>query len=291
MAGGKNDRIIIIAVVSVAVIVLAAAGFIVFSKGSKKKQELKAKSNAARQNALKSGATKLQAEKQAVLATVSAPEKLKVEKEIEKITAGKTEAQAVKAVQEYQKKKEEESGGILSTLSAGVSETVKDVKETAEAIVDKVLDKEQEVVIQKLNPAVRQKFRSLITAIERLGYKVVLTSGYRDLEKQASLKSDNKSNAKAGFSPHNYGIAIDLNLYKGGKHYKKATPRKEWEATGVPALAESMGFRWGGKFSGYEDNVHFDLANKYNTAQLHTKAIAQFGTNPANFKGNTIALT
>jgi hypothetical protein len=135
MAGGKNDRIIIIAVVSVAVIVLAAAGIIVFSKGSKKKQELKAKSNAARQNALKGGATKSQAEKQATLAMVAPAEKAKVEKELAKITEGKTEAQAEVAVKQYQAKVEEANSGILSTISTGVSETISDVKDTLSSFV------------------------------------------------------------------------------------------------------------------------------------------------------------
>lgn len=116
---GKNDKIIIGVVVSVTVLVLAATGFI-FYQGSKKKKEKKAIANTIRQQALRSGATKSQAEKQAVISMVAPEKRAQAEKEIQKITVGKTEEQAVKAIQEYQKKVEEDEG-VLSTLKTGVS--------------------------------------------------------------------------------------------------------------------------------------------------------------------------
>lgn len=265
--GKSNDKIIIGVVVSVTVLVLAATGYIIFSKGVEKKKELKKKSDDTRQSVLKSGGTKLDAEKQATLALVSVPEKAKVEKEIAKITAGKSEEQAVKAIQEYQKKVEQESSGFLATIETGVS-----------AVVDKVLNYAQEQEIKKLAPPVQQKFRSLVTAIENKGYRVWINP-------QSIVRTFMGGGIN---SAHTYGLAIDINMSKDGKDYKMDTPYKEWEATGVPALAKSMGFRWGGDFTTYiphgkpktwtnRDTVHFDLKSQYDTAVLSVKAKAKYG--------------
>ena len=126
---GKNDKIIIITVVTVTLVVLAATG-ILFLQGKKGREFLKAKADAARQNALKGGASKLQAEKQATLAMVAPQEKSKVEKELAKITAGKTELQAEVAVKQYQAKIEEENSGIVATLTTGVQGVMGNVPNT-----------------------------------------------------------------------------------------------------------------------------------------------------------------
>jgi hypothetical protein len=100
----------------------------------------------------------------------------------------------------------------------------------------------------------RARFTALFAAFEARGYKVVITSTVRP-----------------GEGRHGSAHACDVNvLDKHGKQFKMATPKAEWEATGLPALAISMGFRWGGNFTspylhngvwkpGY-DPVHFDFA-------------------------------
>lgn len=162
-------------------------------------------------------------------------------------------------------------------------------KKVDQKIKQKFSMKNQEYLDQ-LNPSVRGQFISFIKDIESMGYKVVITSGYRSFQKQASLKAQDSRNAAPGFSSHNYGTALDLVLVKDGKMIQKNAPRSEWIDTGVPRLAKKKyGMRWGGDFPGYHDPVHFDFNNKYDTKKLYAQAIRQFGS-PDKVKGNQLKL-
>lgn len=257
---------------------LAIVGGIVYYKGTTQKKVVRNRADAARQKALRSGASRLKAEKEATLAMVSSPvERAQVEKEIEKLVGGKTEAQAEVAVKAYQEKLTEEKSGIVETLKEGVKETVADVKQVASNVVEFVLDKEQEYLLSKLAPAAQDKFKRLIVAIEKMGYSVWVNPN--------ALVRTFKDGGEG--SAHTYGLALDLNLRKGGKSYTQEVPYTEWEKTGVPALARSMGFRWGGDFTTYKwkgkkdwtnrDPVHFDLKDQYDTVKLAAKAKAKYG--------------
>ena len=92
-------------------------------------------------------------------------------------------------------------------------------------------------------------------------YEVIITSGFRTFEKQNQLNLDDSRNAKPGYSLHNYGLAIDLNLKNKatGELIRKADNVAKWEETGIVTLADRMGLKWGGDFTGYYDPVHFYL--------------------------------
>lgn len=153
------------------------------------------------------------------------------------------------------------------------------------------LSAKQENYIKNLNPQAQKQFRKLIDRIEKMGWKVRITSGYRDFAKQKYLKAQNSKNARAGYSEHNYGIALDMNVSKGGERLRKSTSKSKWEASGIPQLAKQMGFRWGGDFKGYHDPIHFGLGHIFPTKDLLAKAHQKFGTNPNNIQGNLIKLT
>src|SRR3972149_4776748 len=84
-----------------------------------------------------------------------------------------------------------------------------------------VLSKEQEYFIKDLHAKAQPIFRKFIAEIEKRGYNVLLTSGFRSFAHQARLKKENTKNASAGTSLHNYGFAIDLNLNKGIRLWQK----------------------------------------------------------------------
>ena len=99
----------------------------------------------------------------------------------------------------------------------------------------------------------RNRFRELVFAIEMKGYEVIVSGATRTFEEQAALmkaylagKGGTVKPAKPGNSEHNYALAIDLYLKKDGKHWHIKTRKQEWIATGIPDLAKSMHFRWGG---------------------------------------------
>jgi hypothetical protein len=117
-------------------------------------------------------------------------------------------------------------------------------------------------IIEKLHPKFKDKASEFFARVEKeKGLRMIGISGLRTFEEQAKLKKDNASNASPGMSDHNYGAAIDVNVIdpKTGKNIlMKASSKADWEKSGIPALAKSMGMIWGGDaFSGYYDPVHF----------------------------------
>lgn len=165
------------------------------------------------------------------------------------------------------------------------------VKKTVYKAKKFLLKKQHEYFVEDLHPKVQDRFRELIRGIEKRGYDVILTSGYRSFKKQADLKKKNPKNASPGRSMHNYGLAIDLNLRKGTTLWRKKTSQEKWLMTGVPQLAEKLGFRWGGRFKSYHDPVHFSLAKDYSPKKLLAQAVKQFGSKPEKIRGNRVVLT
>jgi len=99
-----------------------------------------------------------------------------------------------------------------------------------------------------LHPETRQKIVALQRAARGIGARLILTSGFRDLKKQAELMRTGRAitPARPGASTHNYGLAFDAVV----------EPRSLQEAVG--ALAPSVGLEWGGRFH-RPDPVHFQI--------------------------------
>lgn len=199
--------------------------------------------------------------------------------------------------------------GVIGLTAALVIYNRKHIKKRVEQVADIILSAEQEVFIKKLHPLAQPVFRAFIKDVTDMGYKVVINSGYRTFQDQytqwlAGLSDADRTKVKAGADPskfksknavagrsgHNYGMAIDMNIYKDGKVWLKADPDSKWEATGIPKLAkEKYGMTWGGDLNGYQDAVHFDLSKKYGIDKLYNAAIKQYG-NVQNAKGNEVKI-
>ncbi len=142
-------------------------------------------------------------------------------------------------------------------------------KSVPKMLIEKLSESNRDFVLD-LHPNARKKFAEFINKVEKLGYTVVITSGYRTFEKQKQLHNENPSNAKAGYSNHNYGYAIDINVVdnKTGKTLKKASSDAEWKNSGIIKLAKDMGISWGGDFKNYHDPIHFYIERDKTTAQM-----------------------
>jgi hypothetical protein len=104
----------------------------------------------------------------------------------------------------------------------------------------------------------RIRFRAFLLACQARGWEPIITSGVRDAAAQERLHKQNPKNPKT-VGTHD-GRALDLNFVKGKIHLKKATPAAEWRASGIIAIAKSLGIKWGGEiFKTYYDPVHFQL--------------------------------
>lgn len=111
-------------------------------------------------------------------------------------------------------------------------------------------DARNRAVVATLLPQVQQKAILWLAACEKQGIWLLLTEGYRSWAQQAWDYASGRfrpgkiiTNAKPGFSFHQYRVALDFVPAdgKGGVHYEDATRYAQ-----AAALAKAYGFEWGG---------------------------------------------
>lgn len=121
-----------------------------------------------------------------------------------------------------------------------------------------------------LHPLFLKRLRGLIAAAAKRGVEYWAISGYRSIEEQAALYAKgregdyvfNKSlvvtNAKPGYSAHNYGIAVDL-CKDGFTDRAGLQPSyKPGDYSLLGELAPRFGLLWGGTFK-MADGPHIQL--------------------------------
>lgn len=124
-------------------------------------------------------------------------------------------------------------------------------------------------MIDKLHPKFRPLIKDWMSDVEdKLGLEIYPTSGYRTYAEQARLYAKNNSNGKPGYSYHNFGLALDVNVKKDNKIIiLKDDNNDKWKQSGIVYLANKNGIIWKGDFGNYHDPVHF----QYNLGSLTSK--------------------
>jgi peptidoglycan L-alanyl-D-glutamate endopeptidase CwlK len=131
--------------------------------------------------------------------------------------------------------------------------------------------------IGKLHPKVRATARKFIILLERnMGKKVRVTSGFRSFADQDALFARGRTilmdgnkrvrivtNARAGQSYHNYGVAFDVVEIK---NHKALWSNPDWRSIGE--LGVQLGFKWGGNWTGFKDRPHFQMTFGKKTSEL-----------------------
>lgn len=108
--------------------------------------------------------------------------------------------------------------------------------------------------IAQLHPVVAQKAREWLRLVEAEGYKVLVTQTLRTIEEQNALYEQGRTkpgaivtNAKGGYSYHNYGLALDFCMIRtdGSLDWIVGT---KWRR--IAEIGKSLGFEWGGDWTG-----------------------------------------
>ena len=142
----------------------------------------------------------------------------------------------------------------------------------------KELIKKSEPNLKNLNRAVEYAARKLIEHSNKANVDIRITQGYRSIEYQNDLYAQGRTkpgtivtNAKGGSSYHNFGLAIDFVLIKGG-YDTKADLDKDGTADWmeVVAIAKMLGFEWGGDWERFIDKPHFQMTFGLTTAELRS---------------------
>ena len=122
-------------------------------------------------------------------------------------------------------------------------------------------DQRSEQNIATLLPPVQPLARELIAAAAAAGIAIKIISGTRTYEEQNALYEQGRStpgrivtNARGGYSNHNFGIAFDIGVFEGGRYLDESPAYKT-----VGALGKQLGLEWGGDWKSIQDEPHFEL--------------------------------
>jgi len=142
--------------------------------------------------------------------------------------------------------------------------------------VGRLKDESSERVVQKLHPKIRDKAREFIVKAEQEGIILRITSGLRTWAEQDNLYAQGRTkpgaivtNAKGGSSNHNYGLAFDVVPIENGNVNWNS---KNWNKIGQ--IGKSVGFDWGGDWSGFVDKPHFEMLFGNNVSSLKQMYLA-----------------
>lgn len=137
-----------------------------------------------------------------------------------------------------------------------------------------LLDRANKNMGSGMNSVVKES----ILEVVKLAYKekiyVQITSGYRSFAEQNKLYAQGRTdkskpivtNARAGESLHNYGLAVDYVIVSDDGRRTIWTVNSKWKR--VAAIAKSLGFAWGGDFSSFRDYPHLEMTGGLSIKEL-----------------------
>lgn len=120
-----------------------------------------------------------------------------------------------------------------------------------------------------LNRKARAKFEAFLAAsapiFEKHGVTAEVISGLRSYAQQAALYAQGRTKpgivvtkARPGSSWHNYGLAMDLGLFKAGVYLDEKNPALAARVYAeLGALAKSMEIEWAGYWTSFTETPHF----------------------------------
>ncbi len=139
------------------------------------------------------------------------------------------------------------------------------------------VDSRSEKVIATLLPEVRPMARALVHKAAAAGISIKLISGLRSYAEQDALYAKGRTapgpvvtNARAGFSNHNFGIAFDIGVFEAGRYLPESPKYKA-----VGALGMDLGLEWGGNWKTIVDQPHYQLRPPWAAALPERQLLAE----------------
>lgn len=131
-----------------------------------------------------------------------------------------------------------------------------------------------------LQPSAREKARAAFGQAENEGLGVLLTSGLRTYAEQDELYAQGRTkpgkvvtNARAGESYHNFGLAFDFVVVKAGRAVWDPK-HPDWKR--FVRIAKAHGYAWGGDWPN-PDNPHFQTKTLPSLTSLRAKFPGGYG--------------
>ena len=128
------------------------------------------------------------------------------------------------------------------------------------------MDARSESVLQAVDPALADKVRAAADSLAAQGTYLLVVSGLRTAAEQNALYAQGRTvpghivtNARAGLSMHNYGLAVDVVPYLSGDggnlNWNVETPQYQAMVTAL----KGQGLIWGGDWTSLKDYDHFQM--------------------------------
>jgi len=135
------------------------------------------------------------------------------------------------------------------------------IQGVAPALAIARVDARSERNIATLLPEVQPMARALVQKAAATGISIKVLSGLRTYAQQDALYAQGRTtpgrkvtNARAGYSNHNFGIAFDIGVFSGSRYLPESPKYKA-----VGALGVDLGLEWGGNWTSIVDQPHFQL--------------------------------
>lgn len=136
------------------------------------------------------------------------------------------------------------------------------------------LDPRTAANISSLHPRVQPRAREFMVLASEIAAKhglvVKIISGLRSYQEQATLYAQGRTapglkvtNARPGYSNHNFGTAWDIGLFKGKRYLTDSPVYSE-----IGQAARSLGITWGGDFKSFKDTPHYEIPTGHTLAQM-----------------------
>lgn len=136
-----------------------------------------------------------------------------------------------------------------------------------------LLDRSDRNMASGTHKVVRESALEMIRRAYKEDIYVQISEGHRSNARQNELYAQGRTkpgnivtNAKAGQSWHNYGIAVDFFLTSKDGSKALWTVNSKWRR--AAAIGKSLGFTWGGDWDGFVDNPHLQMSQGLTLAQL-----------------------
>ena len=139
---------------------------------------------------------------------------------------------------------------------------------------DRPVDERSEKNIATLLSKVRPIARLFIHACQAAGIDAKVISGTRTYAEQDALYAKGRTtagpkvtNARGGYSNHNFGIAFDIGIFVDGKYLEDGPAYRN-----AAVLGKSLGLSWGGDWTSFKDEPHYEYnPNLLTLAQMRER--------------------
>ena len=143
------------------------------------------------------------------------------------------------------------------------------------------IDSRSETNIATLVPRAGKQARAFLQAVLDAGLRVRIIDGSRSFAAQDALYAKGRNgkpgpvvtNARGGFSNHNFGIAWDIGVFDAdGKYLPESA---DYAKAG--AIGRTLGLEWGGDWENIVDLPHFQCVSALPIAKMRALVLANGG--------------